>query len=57
MIKKLRIEGDFIKLNEWLTPLSWIYGAAVTLRNWLFDIGVKKAEASVFLSSQSAILP
>lgn len=45
MIKKLRIEGDFIKLNEWLTPLSWIYGAAVTLRNWLFDIGVKKSRS------------
>ena len=42
-IKSLRwgqkhIEGDFIKLNEWLTPLSWLYGMVVALRNQLFEI-------------------
>ena len=43
MVKKLRTEGDFIKTNTWLAPLSWIYGAVVVLRNWLFDIGLKKS--------------
>lgn len=43
MIKKLRTEGDFIKVNEWLTPLSWLYGLGVGFRNWLFEIGVKKS--------------
>lgn len=41
----MRVEGDFIKINEWLTPLSWIYGAGVRLRNWLFDVGIKKSRA------------
>lgn len=36
------MEGDFIKIREWLLPLSWLYGAAVGVRNWLFDIGVLK---------------
>jgi tetraacyldisaccharide 4'-kinase len=36
------MEGDFIKINEWLTPLSWLYGLGVSLRNWLFDIGLLK---------------
>ena len=41
----MRTEGDLIKINEWLLPLSWIYGAIVRIRNWLFDIGVKKSRA------------
>ncbi len=36
------MEGDFIKINPWLSPLSWLYGLGVGLRNWLFDIGVLK---------------
>lgn len=36
------MEGDFIKINEWLLPLSWIYGMGVGFRNWLFDIGLKR---------------
>ena len=39
------MEGDFIKINEWLTPLSWIYGLAVGLRNALFNIGLLKSHA------------
>lgn len=39
----MRREGDFIKINEWLLPLSWLYGAGVRFRNWLFDIGIKKS--------------
>lgn len=34
------MEGDLIKTNQWLTPLSWLYGMGVSLRNWMFDIGV-----------------
>ena len=37
------MEGDFIKINEWLLPLSWLYGLAVKLRNLLFDVGVLKS--------------
>jgi tetraacyldisaccharide 4'-kinase len=29
-------------MRELLLPFSWIYGTGVTLRNWLFDIGVRK---------------
>ncbi len=37
------MEGDFIKINKWLMPLSWLYGAAVWMRNALFDNGVLKS--------------
>ncbi len=37
------MEGDFIKINKWLLPLSWVYGLGVKLRNTLFDIGVLKS--------------
>ncbi len=41
----MRTEGDLIKINDWLLPLSWIYGGIVRFRNWLFDIGLKKSHA------------
>ena len=41
----MRTEGDYIKINEWLTPLSWIYGLAVGVRNKLFDFGILKQKA------------
>lgn len=34
------MEGDLIKINEWLLPLSWLYGFGVSLRNRLFDLGM-----------------
>ena len=37
------MEGDFIKINHRLTPLSWIYGGAVRLRNFCFDVGILKS--------------
>jgi tetraacyldisaccharide 4'-kinase len=37
------LEGDFIKTNEWLTPLSWFYGMGVGFRNLLFEAGVLKS--------------
>jgi len=39
------MEGDFIKINKWLRPLSWIYGWGVKLRNIMFDIGILKSRA------------
>ena len=41
----MRTEGDFIRINEWLTPLSWLYGLGVRLRNWMFDIGLLKSRS------------
>ena len=38
-----RVEGDFIKINKWLLPLSWLYGIGVGIRNFLYDVGVKKS--------------
>lgn len=34
------MEGDLIKIREWLLPLSWIYGVGVSFRNWLFNVGL-----------------
>jgi tetraacyldisaccharide 4'-kinase len=36
------VEGDFIKINKWLLPLSWLYGTVSKLRNTLFEMGVLK---------------
>ncbi len=41
----MRTEGDFIKINEWLLPLSWLYGIGVRVRNWMFNIGVLKSQS------------
>ena len=41
----MRREGDFIKINEWLLPLSWLYGIVIWLRNQLFEIGILKSRA------------
>ena len=39
------MEGDFIKINEWLLPLSGFYGLGVRFRNFLFDVGLRKSHA------------
>ena len=39
---KLHMEGNLIKINKWLYPVSWIYGTGVWLRNKLFDWGIYK---------------
>ena len=41
----MRVEGDFIKINEWLLPLSWLYGLGVKFRNMLFEIGILHSES------------
>lgn len=33
----------FIKIHKWLYPVSWLYGAAVAVRNKLFDWGVLRS--------------
>lgn len=38
------MEGDLIKINEWLLPFSWLYGLGVRLRNQLFDLGLLKSK-------------
>ena len=44
--KRYRIvEGDFIKINKWLLPLSWLYGMGSKLRNILFEMGVLKTRS------------
>lgn len=37
------MEGDFIKINKALLPLSWLYGFGVGLRNLLFDLGIRRS--------------
>ncbi len=39
------MEGDFIRVNKWLMPLSWVYGLAVRFRNMLFDMGILKSHS------------
>ena len=41
----MRTEGDFIKLNKKLLPLSWFYGLAVGFRNMLFEMGILKSRS------------
>ena len=39
------MEGDFIKINRWLSPLSWLYGLGVRFRNTLFETGILKSQS------------
>ncbi len=39
------MEGDFIKINKILLPLSWCYGLGVGFRNLLFEMGVLKSRS------------
>ena len=41
----MRTEGDFIKINKWLLPFSWLYGLGVAIRNELFEMGLLKSRA------------
>jgi tetraacyldisaccharide 4'-kinase len=41
----VRTEGDFIKLNKKLLPLSWLYGLGVGFRNTLFEMGILKSRS------------
>lgn len=39
------MEGDFIKINEWMLPLSWLYGLGVKMRNQMFELGILKSRS------------
>lgn len=39
------MEGDFIKINKWLLPISKLYGIGVWLRNQLFELGILKSRS------------
>ena len=39
------MEGDFIKIREWLMPLSWLYGFGVGIRNQMFEMGILKSRS------------
>ena len=39
------MDGNHIRINHWLLPLSWLYGAGVRFRNLLFDAGVLHSRA------------
>jgi len=39
------VEGNLIRINKWLLPLSWLYGAGVRFRNMLFDMKILKSRS------------
>ena len=39
------MEGDFIKIDKKLLPLSWLYGLGVGFRNLLFEMKVLKSRS------------
>lgn len=39
------MEGDLIRINRWLMPLSWLYGVCTEARNMLFDSGILKSKS------------
>lgn len=42
------MEGDHIRINYWLLPLSWLYGLVVGIRNLMFEMGVLKSKSFPF---------
>ena len=39
------MEGDYIKINRWLRPLSYIYGFCIGIRNQLFELNILKSRS------------
>jgi len=39
------MEGDFIKINKSLLPLSCLYGMGVCIRNFCFDVGILRSHS------------
>lgn len=39
------MDDHFIKIQKWLYPVSWLYGAVVMLRNKLFDWGILRSKS------------
>ncbi|MCR5181131.1 MAG: tetraacyldisaccharide 4'-kinase [Bacteroidaceae bacterium] len=38
------MEGDLIHINDWLRPLSWLYGCGIWFRNLMFDLHILKEQ-------------
>ena len=41
----MRTEGDLIKINKALQPLSWFYGLGIGFRNMLFEMNILKSRS------------
>ena len=39
------MEENFIKIHRWLSPVAFLYGAGVALRNKLFDCGMLRSKS------------
>lgn len=39
------MEGDLIRINNWLLPFSWLYGVGASARNMCFDMGILKSQS------------
>lgn len=39
------MDEHFFKIHKWLYPVSWLYGAAVIIRNKLFDWGLFRSKS------------
>ena len=39
------MEENFIKIHRWLSPVAFLYGAGVALRNKLFDCGLLRSKS------------
>ena len=46
------MEGDLIKINEWLLPVAWLYGIGVRIRNELFEMGIQKLRHTRYFGRQ-----
>ena len=41
----MNARGNFIRINKWLLPLSWLYGLGVKLRNMAFEMNLLKSRS------------
>jgi len=41
----MNARGNFIRINKWLLPLSWLYGLGVKLRNMAFEMNMLKSRS------------
>lgn len=41
----MNARGNFIRINKWLLPLSWLYGIGVKLRNMAFEMNLLKSRS------------
>ena len=39
------MEENSVRINRWLVPASWLYGAGVAVRNKLYDMGWLKSRS------------